>query len=87
MAAEGKNLWSRLDGRLTSSATAPTRSRGTRGICIFASDAEVPVVAGRGCRANDAGLQVLVYLPDQKDLFARICGVLSARAGLSILEA
>jgi [protein-PII] uridylyltransferase len=29
---------------------------------------------------------VLVYLPDQKDLFARVCGFFG-RAGLSILEA
>ena len=33
-----------------------------------------------------AGLQALVYLPDQKALFARICGFFG-RAGLSILEA
>jgi [protein-PII] uridylyltransferase len=31
-------------------------------------------------------LQVVVYLPDQKDLFARICGFFG-RTGLSILEA
>ena len=35
---------------------------------------------------DGAGLQVLVYLPDQKELFARICGFFG-RAGLSILEA
>ena len=33
-----------------------------------------------------AGLQVLVYLPDQKELFARICAFFG-RTGLSILEA
>ena len=44
-----------------------------------------PVVKARLARAG-AGLQVLVYLPDQKDLFARICGFFG-RAGLSILEA
>jgi [protein-PII] uridylyltransferase len=32
------------------------------------------------------GLQALVYLPDQKALFARVCGFFG-RAGLSILEA
>jgi [protein-PII] uridylyltransferase len=33
-----------------------------------------------------AGLQVFAYLPDQKELFARICGFIG-RSGLSILEA
>jgi hypothetical protein len=33
-----------------------------------------------------AGLQVMIYLPDQKELFARICGFFG-RAQLSILEA
>ena len=37
-------------------------------------------------RARRRGLQALVYLPDQKALFARICGFFG-RAGLSILEA
>ena len=44
-----------------------------------------PVVKARLAR-DGAGLQVLVYLPDQKALFARICGFFG-RAGLSILEA
>jgi [protein-PII] uridylyltransferase len=44
-----------------------------------------PVVKARLARSG-AGLQVLVYLPDQKELFARICGFFG-RAGLSILEA
>ena len=35
---------------------------------------------------DGAGLQVLVYLPDQKELFARVCGFFG-RSGLSILEA
>jgi [protein-PII] uridylyltransferase len=35
---------------------------------------------------SGAGLQVLAYLPDQKHLFARICGFFGHR-GLSILEA
>jgi [protein-PII] uridylyltransferase len=35
---------------------------------------------------DGAGLQVLVYLPDQRELFARICGFFGG-AGLSILEA
>ena len=44
-----------------------------------------PVVQARLSRA-EAGLQVAVYLPDQKDLFARISGFFG-RQGLSILEA
>ena len=41
---------------------------------------------GAARRATAPGLQVLVYLPDQKELFARLCGFFG-RAGLSILEA
>jgi [protein-PII] uridylyltransferase len=44
-----------------------------------------PVVKARLAR-DGAGLQVLVYLPDQKDLFARICGFFG-HSGLSILDA
>ncbi len=44
-----------------------------------------PVVKVRLARSG-AGLQVLVYLPDQKELFARVCGYFGRR-GLSILEA
>jgi [protein-PII] uridylyltransferase len=44
-----------------------------------------PVVKARVARAG-SGLEVMVYLPDQKALFARICGFFG-RAGLSILEA
>jgi [protein-PII] uridylyltransferase len=43
------------------------------------------VVRARLSRA-EAGLQVAVYLPDQPQLFARICGFFG-RSGLSILEA
>ncbi|MEO6749592.1 MAG: ACT domain-containing protein, partial [Casimicrobiaceae bacterium] len=48
-------------------------------------DKPAPVVEARLSRAG-AGLQVLLYLPDQKELFARICGFFG-RSGLSILEA
>ena len=44
-----------------------------------------PVVRARVARL-EAGLQVAVYLPDQKDLFARISGFFGRR-GLSIVEA
>src|SRR5205085_669808 len=43
-----------------------------------------PVVKARLAR-DGAGLQVLIYLPDQKELFARVCGFFG-RAGLSILD-
>ena len=44
-----------------------------------------PVVKARLARGG-AGLQVLAYLPDQRELFARICGFFG-RVSLSILEA
>jgi [protein-PII] uridylyltransferase len=44
-----------------------------------------PVIKARLARGG-AGLQVFAYLPDQKALFARICGFFG-RTGLSILEA
>ncbi len=44
-----------------------------------------PVVKARLSR-DGVGLQVLVYLPDQKQLFARLCGFFGS-AHLSILEA
>jgi [protein-PII] uridylyltransferase len=48
-------------------------------------DGTKPVVKARLAR-DGAGLQVLAYLPDQKELFARLCGFFG-RAGLSILDA
>ncbi|MFO1282332.1 MAG: [protein-PII] uridylyltransferase [Burkholderiales bacterium] len=44
-----------------------------------------PVVKARIARTG-TGLQVLVYVPDQKALFARICGTIG-RAGLTIMDA
>jgi [protein-PII] uridylyltransferase len=44
-----------------------------------------PVVRARACLTGE-GLQVLVYTPDQTDLFARICGYFD-QAGFSILDA
>ncbi|HWZ72957.1 MAG TPA: [protein-PII] uridylyltransferase [Casimicrobiaceae bacterium] len=51
----------------------------------FRVDGAEPVVKTRLAREG-AGLQVMIYLPDQKELFARICGFFG-RAQLSILEA
>jgi [protein-PII] uridylyltransferase len=48
-------------------------------------DGQEPVVRARLSRSG-VGLQVMVYLPDQKELFARICGFLG-KARLSILDA
>ncbi|RZJ11442.1 MAG: [protein-PII] uridylyltransferase [Rubrivivax sp.] len=45
----------------------------------------VPVVRARPSPIGE-GLQVLVYAPDQQDLFARICGYFDT-AGFSILDA
>ncbi len=44
-----------------------------------------PIVSARPSAAGD-GLQVLVYSPDRRDLFARICGYFDG-AGFSILDA
>ena len=44
-----------------------------------------PIVRARAS-ASGEGLQVLVYTPDQNDLFARICGYFD-QAGFSILDA
>jgi [protein-PII] uridylyltransferase len=46
---------------------------------------KVPIVRARPSSVGD-GLQVLVYTPDQPDLFARICGYFDS-AGFSILDA
>jgi len=48
-------------------------------------DTQVPVVRARPSPIGE-GLQVLVYAPDQPDLFARICGYFDG-AGFSILDA
>ncbi|MFN3416823.1 MAG: [protein-PII] uridylyltransferase [Caldimonas sp.] len=48
-------------------------------------DAGYPVVKARPSAAGE-GLQVVVYAPDQDDLFARICGYFDS-AGFNILDA
>ncbi|MGB5081621.1 MAG: [protein-PII] uridylyltransferase [Burkholderiales bacterium] len=47
--------------------------------------AEKPVVKGRLSPAGE-GLQVMIYVPDQRDLFARICGYFGT-IGFSIVDA
>ncbi|MBA4176070.1 MAG: [protein-PII] uridylyltransferase [Leptothrix sp. (in: Bacteria)] len=48
-------------------------------------ETRVPIVRARASTVGD-GLQVLVYSPDRRDLFARICGYFDS-AGFSILDA
>ena len=69
----------------TSCATARRTSPGTRARCSAGSTASEPVVRARLARVGE-GLQVLVYVKDQKDLFARICGYFDSR-NFSILDA
>ena len=56
-----------------------------RSLSRHVGTAKVPVVRARLSPVGE-GLQVLVYTPDQPDLFARICGYFD-QAGFSILDA
>ena len=56
----------------------------TRVLHSFA-DSAVPVVSARLSSIGE-GFQVVVYLPDQPDLFARICGYFDSK-NLSVLDA
>ena len=51
----------------------------------YRPDADAPIVKAR-LSPIGAGLQVMVYVPDQPDLFARLCGFF-ARHGYSIVDA
>ena len=79
-----QELWARLDAVYFQRHTADEIAWHARHLYWRVERTE-PVVRARLSRA-EAGLQVMVYLPDQKHLFARICGFLG-RQGLSILEA
>lgn len=79
-----RKLWSQLDGVWFQRHNADEIAWQTRHL-YYRVDGSAPVVRARLAR-DGAGLQVLVYLPDQKDLFARTCGFLG-RGGLSILDA
>jgi [protein-PII] uridylyltransferase len=79
-----KALWRRLDTPYFMRHTADEIAWHARHL-YWRFEATKPVVKARLAR-DGAGLQVLVYLPDQKELFARVCGFFG-RAGLSILEA
>jgi [protein-PII] uridylyltransferase len=77
-------LWRELDTLYFQRHTADEIAWHARHL-YWRVDREAPVVKVRLAREG-AGLQALVYLPDQKALFARICGFFG-RAGLSILDA
>jgi [protein-PII] uridylyltransferase len=81
--AEDK-LWRHLDTPYFQRHSADEIAWHARHLCWRVERRE-PVVKARLARTG-AGLQIVVYLPDQKELFARICGFLG-RSGLSILEA
>ena len=79
-----QNLWRKLDSIYFQRHTADEIAWHARHL-FFRVDGTEPVVKARLSR-DGAGLQVAIYLPDQKALFARICGFFG-RAHLSILEA
>ena len=77
-------LWRELDTLYFQRHTADEIAWHARHL-YWRIDRATPVVKVRLAR-DGAGLQALIYLPDQKALFARICGFFG-RAGLSILDA
>jgi [protein-PII] uridylyltransferase len=78
------SLWSKLDIAYFQRHTADEIGWHARHL-YWRVDKPQPVIKAR-LSPGGAGLQVLIYLPDQKELFARICGFFG-RCGLSILEA
>ena len=77
-------LWQRLDAVYFQRHSADEIAWHARHLYFRVENAD-PIVKARFAR-DGVGLQVMVYLPDQKELFARICGFFG-RARLSILEA
>ena len=77
-------LWRELDTLYFQRHTADEIAWHARHL-YWRIEGATPVVKVRLAR-DGAGLQTLVYLPDQRALFARICGFFG-RAGLSILDA
>jgi [protein-PII] uridylyltransferase len=77
-------LWRHLDTSYFQRHTADEIAWHARHL-YWRVDSTEPVVKARLAR-DGAGLQVLVYLPDEPELFARLCGFFG-RTGLSILEA
>ncbi|WP_287741018.1 [protein-PII] uridylyltransferase [Diaphorobacter sp.] len=79
-----KKLWDSLDVSYFMRHEAADIAWHTRHLSRHVG-AGKPVVRARQSLAGE-GLQVLVYAPDQSDLFMRICGYFD-RAGFSILDA
>jgi [protein-PII] uridylyltransferase len=91
-----ERLWKQLDTVYFTRHSAEEIAWHTR--CLhYRPDSETPIVKARLCRLIDdgdgehtthesAGIQVMVYTHDQKDLFLRLAGFF-ARAGFSIADA
>ncbi len=79
-----QGLWRQLDNVYFQHHAADEIAWHARHL-FFRVEGAKPVVKARLSRAG-AGLQVFVYLPDQKELFARVCGFFG-RTGLSIVDA
>ena len=77
-------LWQRLDAVYFQRHSADEIAWHARQLYARV-DVPEPVVKARFAR-DGSGLQVMIYMPDQKELFARICGFFGS-ARLSILEA
>ena len=77
-------LWKHLDTPYFQRHTAEEVAWHARNL-YWRVDRPEPVVKARLSRTG-AGLQVLVYAPDQKALFARLCAYFG-RTGLSIVDA
>jgi [protein-PII] uridylyltransferase len=77
-------LWKRLDIAYFLRHEAADIAWHTRMLCSHV-DSPTPIVRTRLAPIGE-GFQVVVYLPDQEDLFARICGYFD-RKNLSVLNA
>lgn len=78
------DFWSRLDTVYFMRHEPDEIAWHTR-MLYFQPDASAPVVKARPNQVGD-GLQVMVYAPDQPDLFVRLCGFFG-RLGYSIADA
>jgi [protein-PII] uridylyltransferase len=79
-----KNLWDRLDMGYFMRHDAGEIAWHTRHVSRYVGQGKT-IVRARLSPVGE-GLQVMVYTPDQPDLFARICGYFDT-AGFSILDA
>ncbi|MCC6531476.1 MAG: [protein-PII] uridylyltransferase [Burkholderiales bacterium] len=79
-----EKLWAQLDTSYFLRHEAQEIAWHTR-LLNYRVQGPAPVVKARLAPMGE-GLQVLIYTPDQKELFARICNFFS-RAGFSIVEA